>query len=260
MSVEFFIPNAEDLDVADFITGRLVAVEKPKKSLRAKPKPLPSESSSSLGCTTSSSSSIEIIGIKPGTAKRNESISIDSSSCSNSKDCTVVAFSLAQIGSKRYLGLLNGNSICYMNVLLHMVFYTQPFREAILAVPDDTHALIARDSDVNLDGNHISCSQLANGLLELRSLFKELNESKGVSYVSPHALIKSLGINPDHSSCAFETWTVLIYYYLELLGCQHYLSGLQYQENSRGGHIDCQGNTKIEVPYQCISMYVPCPK
>ncbi len=71
----------------------------------------------------------------------------------------------------------------------------------------------------------VSSQQLANGLLQLKTLFEQTQVGYQVAkYLDTHPLVEALGLSPDVQQCAFEVWTNLFEFYFDFLGLQHYYS------------------------------------
>ena len=56
----------------------------------------------------------------------------------------------------------------------------------------------------------VSSQQLANGLLQLKTLFEQMQVGdQPAKYLDTRPLVEALGISSDVQQCAFEVWTSL---------------------------------------------------
>jgi len=71
----------------------------------------------------------------------------------------------------------------------------------------------------------VSSQQLANGLLQLKTHFEQMQVGDQVAkYLDTHPLVEALGLSPDVQQCSHEMWTNLFEFYFDFLGLQHYYS------------------------------------
>ncbi len=69
----------------------------------------------------------------------------------------------------------------------------------------------------------VSSQQLANGLLQLKTLFEQMQVGDQLAkYLDTRPLVEALGFSPDVQKCAHEVWTNLFEFYFDFLGLQHY--------------------------------------
>ena len=69
----------------------------------------------------------------------------------------------------------------------------------------------------------VSSLQLANGLLQLKTLFEHMQVGDQVAkYMVTCPLVEALGLSPDAQQCSHEVWTNLFEFYFDFLGLQHY--------------------------------------
>ena len=81
----------------------------------------------------------------------------------------------------------------------------------------------------------VSSLQLANGLLQLKTLFEQMQVGdQSAKYLDTHPLVEALGLSPDVQQCTFEVWTSLFEFYFDFLGLQHYYS---FKTNTITGEV-----------------------
>ncbi len=69
----------------------------------------------------------------------------------------------------------------------------------------------------------VSSLQLANGLLQLKTLFKQMQVGDQVAkYMDTRPLVEALGLSPDVQQCSHEVWINLFEFYFDYLCLQHY--------------------------------------
>ncbi len=70
----------------------------------------------------------------------------------------------------------------------------------------------------------VSSLQLANGLLQLITLFKQMQigVDQLTKYIETRPFVEALGLSPDIQQCVFEVWNNLFEFYFEFLGLQSY--------------------------------------
>ncbi len=69
----------------------------------------------------------------------------------------------------------------------------------------------------------VSSLQLANGLLQLKTLFEQMQVGDQVAkYMDTRPLVEALGLSPDVKQYSYEVWINLFEFYFDFLGLKHY--------------------------------------
>jgi hypothetical protein len=129
-------------------------------------------------------------------------------------------------------GLYNPASTCYVNAALQWLFYSTPAKNAIISLDLGTVENLASRLDDHqrifmspkmINDKEISSVHLANGLIELQSLFRQLHAAEH-SVVNPKPFLDALGFDYYKQSDAFEVFSGLLVFYASFADAKKYFS------------------------------------
>jgi len=126
------------------------------------------------------------------------------------------------------IGLRNLGRTCYLNVLLQMLYWTKPAREAILEcnILESVQVVAEKMSAMSNppprcigdQAASVTPLKLAMALHELKVLFRSMETHCSNEGITPLRFVDALRLSHNHDECALETWTLLFEFYLEYLG------------------------------------------
>ena len=159
------------------------------------------------------------------------------------------------------IGLTNLKSTCYLNALIQMTFLFTPLKRSIMKYSIGSENELAQAMNKTLtffedeETIEVSSVQLANGLLQLITLFKQMQigVDQLTKYIETRPFVEALGLSPDIQQCAFETWTNLFEFYFEFLGLQNYYT---FKTNTITREVKTAGKDDSE-PRRCVKKDVP---
>ncbi len=100
----------------------------------------------------------------------------------------------------------------------------------------------------------VSSQQLANGLLQLKTLFEQMQVGdQDAKFMDTRPLVEALGLSHNVQQCSHEVWINLFEFYFDFLGLQHYYI---FKTNTITHEVKTGGKDDSE-PRKCVLKHEP---